>query len=107
MTYTKGYPGYFDYQNFGSWALVVENGEIVEKGPCAAGTVTVSRSGDSYTFTLDIEDDMQYAVSGTTTVEFSRGQGTQRPGSSASHGISVADGDCNLSGPGQDRASCL
>ena len=72
MTYTKGYPGYFDYQNFGSWALVVENGEIVEKGPCAAGTVTVSRSGDSYTFTLDIEDDMQYAVSGTTTVEFSR-----------------------------------
>ena len=72
MTYTKGYPGYFDYQNFGSWALVVENGEIVEKGPCAAGTVTVSRSGDSYTFTLEIEDDMQYAVSGTTTVEFSR-----------------------------------
>ena len=72
MTFQDGYLGYFEYQHFGSWVFVMEDGEVVEKGPLAAGTVTVSRNGEAYTFTFDFQDDMEYTITGTATVEFSR-----------------------------------
>lgn len=72
MTFKDGFPGYFEYQHFGSWVFVMEDGEVVEKGPLVAGTVAVSRNGEAYTFTFDFQDDMGYTVTGTATVEFSR-----------------------------------
>ena len=70
MEVSVGYQGYFPGQHFGSWVTLVEDGEQVESGPFAAGTVEVSRSGDDYTFTLDVTDDFSRKITGSFTVTF-------------------------------------
>ena len=35
-----------------------------------SGTVTVSRSGDTYTFVFDCEDDNHFTITGTSVLEF-------------------------------------
>ena len=70
MEVSVGYQGYWPGQQFGSWVSLVEDGEQVESGPFAAGTVEVSRSGDDYTFTLDVTDDFGRKITGTFTVVF-------------------------------------
>ena len=72
MHVNAGYPGYFDYQHFGSWYIELENGEETVVAPIAEGTVTVaSAGGDCYTFTFDCMDDAGFAITGSYTVELS------------------------------------
>ena len=52
MHIAGGIPGYYDWQHPGSWVFVVEDGVVKGAGPLAAGTITVSRDGDRYTFRL-------------------------------------------------------
>lgn len=70
MTYIDGFLGFFEYQTMGSWVLLIENGEIVERGPFADGTVEVTRNGDEYTFTFSVMDDAEHRITGTCTVPF-------------------------------------
>ncbi len=72
MHVNAGYPGYFDYQHFGSWYIGLENGEETEVAPIAEGTVTVASAGENrYTFTFDCMDDAGFAITGSYTVELS------------------------------------
>lgn len=70
MFVSGGMSGYYDWQHPGSWVFVMENDVIKEKAPLAAGTITVSRSGEQYTFVFDCRDDSEYTVTGTASLEF-------------------------------------
>lgn len=49
----------------GSWYQYYTNDKVTGKSPFINGTVTISRSGDLYTFTFDVTDDAGYTVTGT------------------------------------------
>lgn len=49
----------------GSWYQSYANDAYAVGGPFKSGTVTVSRSGDTYTFVLDVVDDGGYRITGT------------------------------------------
>ena len=70
MHIARGVPGFYDWQHPGSWVVIVENGEVKEQAPLVSGTVTVSRSGDTYTFVFDCEDDNHFTITGTSVLEF-------------------------------------
>ena len=70
MHIAGGIPGYYDWQHPGSWVFVVEDGVVKGAGPLAAGTITVSRDGDRYTFVFDCQDDFEFTMTGTSVLEF-------------------------------------
>ena len=43
----------------------LENGTYTVNAPLVSGTMTVSRSGDTYTLQFDFKDDQGYTVTGT------------------------------------------
>lgn len=49
----------------GAWYTALENDAFTEQAPLAAGTLTVVKSGETYEFTFDFEDDLGYRVQGT------------------------------------------
>ena len=52
----------------GAWYTKLENDAYTkEQAPLVTGTLTVTRSGEEYTFVLDFEDDLGYAVTGSYT----------------------------------------
>lgn len=52
----------------GAWYTKLENDAYTkEQAPLVTGTLTVTRSGEEYTFVLDFEDDLGYAVAGSYT----------------------------------------
>lgn len=70
MSVTQGTPGFYDYQQFGSWYMKYENDEKSERGPLSEGTITVSKEGgERYKFVFDCVDDLGYTITGSFTVE--------------------------------------
>ncbi len=70
MTVGSGYAGYWPGQRMSSWVMCIEEGEFVKGGPVAAGTVTVTRDGDNYTFVVELADDFDFKITGVFTVLF-------------------------------------
>ena len=65
-----GTTGYYAWQRLGCWVFVLENDVVTGEAPLAAGTITVSRDGDRYTFTFDCQDDSVFTITGTSSLEF-------------------------------------
>lgn len=51
----------------GSWYYRMENGAEVEKAPIVAGSMTVTRDGDTYTVKMEFEDDLGFKLTGEYT----------------------------------------
>ena len=69
MAIGSGFAGYWG-QRMSSWVMCIEEGEFVKGGPVVAGTVTVTRDGDNYTFVVELADDFGFEITGTFTVLF-------------------------------------
>ena len=51
----------------GSWYYRMENDTEVEKAPIVAGSMTVTRDGETYTIKMEFEDDLGFKLTGEYT----------------------------------------